>query len=758
VPDEAPLPRLRVRVRGTVQGVGFRPYVYRQAAALGLTGSVHNDADGVLVEVQGRRAAEFVDRLRREPPPLARISAVEAESCPMRPGEAGFAIAPSVAATRVATSVAPDVCVCDACLAEMSDPTDRRYRYPFLNCTACGPRYTITRRLPYDRPQTAMAGFPLCPACRAEYEDPANRRFHAEPTACPVCGPRLSHGLDEVLSALRSGAIVALKGLGGFHLLCDATDAAAVERLRARKHRDAKPFAVMALNAASAAAWTRFGPDEQAVLEGRERPIVLLSKRPDAGLPEALAPGLDSLGVMLPAAPLHFLLFHEAAGRPDGTGWLARTHPMLLVATSANPSGEPLVTGDAEARARLAGIADLIVTHDRPIVVRCDDSVLRLVDGAPRFLRRARGYVPRAIALPETVPPVLALGGALKTTVCVTRGAEAVLSQHVGTLDNRATVRFLAETLKHLLALLDVTPLAVAHDRHPDFLSTVLALRLGLPAIAVQHHHAHAAAVLAEHGVTGPALAVVLDGYGMGSDGGAWGGELLRLDGAEFRRLGHLRPLPLPGGDLAARQPWRMAAAALSALGRGGEIATRFAAQPLAGRMAEVLASGRVPATSSCGRLFDAAAGLLGVCAVSSYESEAAMRLEALTRAPLAWPAGWRIEGDSLNLLPLLDRLAQCGPAEGADLFHGTLAAAVAAWAEGAARAERLDTIALGGGCFVNRPLAEGVCQLLRAAGLRPLLPLQAPAGDGGLSLGQAWIAARMVPGNANTRGRTACA
>ena len=750
--------RLRVRVRGIVQGVGFRPYVYRQAAALGLTGSVRNDADGVLVEVQGERAGEFVERLRREPPPLARIAAVHAEVCAPRTGESGFAIVASVAGSRVATSVGPDVCICDDCLGEMCDPADRRYRYPFLNCTACGPRYTITRRLPYDRPQTAMASFPLCPACRAEYEDPANRRFHAEPTACPVCGPHLSHQLDAIVAALGSGAIVALKGLGGFHLLCDATDAAAVVRLRARKHRDAKPFAMMALNAASAARWTRFGPAERALLESRERPIVLLERREDAGLPEALAPGLATLGLMLPAAPLHFLLFHEVAGRPAGTEWLARPHPLLLVATSANPSGEPLVIDDADARARLDGIADLIVTHDRPIVVRCDDSVVRFVDGAPRFLRRARGWVPRAIGLAEPAEPVLALGGALKTTVCATRGAEAVLSQHVGTLDNRATAQFLDETLRHLLRLLDVTPKLVAHDLHPDFLSTLLAGRLGMPTLAVQHHHAHAAAVLAEHGVRGPAIAVVLDGYGMGSDGGAWGGELLRMEGATFRRLGWLRPLPLPGGDLAARQPWRMAAAALHALGRGGEIAGRFADQPLAGRLGAVLAAGNAPLTSSCGRLFDAAAGLLGVCTVSRHEGDAAMRLEALVRSPRAWEGGWSIVQGQLDLLPLLDRLRGSAPGEGADLFHGTLAAAIAAWAEGAACAEKLDTVALGGGCFVNRPLAEGVCERLRAAGLRPLLPLQAPAGDGGLSLGQAWIAARTLAGNANARENPACA
>jgi hydrogenase maturation protein HypF len=729
--------RLRVRVRGTVQGVGFRPHLWRLATALGLTGTVCNDAEGVLAEVQGTRVAEFLHRLQLDKPPLARIVAIETQFCPSVIGETGFAILNS-SAGRVVTSVGPDACICADCLAEMCDPADRRWGYPFLNCTQCGPRFTITRRLPYDRPNTAMAGFPLCEDCGREYRDPADRRFHAEPVACPACGPRLSHPIAEVLAALLGGQIVALKGLGGFHLLCDAANASAVERLRLRKERGRKPFAVMALNALSAEQWTHIGPAERTVLESVERPIVLLTRRP--GLPDALAPGLDTLGVMLPAAPLHFLLFHEAVGRPAGTAWLTACNDLLLVATSANQGGEPLVIDDAEARARLGGIADLVVTHDRPVVARCDDSVVRVIDAAPRFLRRARGFTPRTIALARDVPSVLALGGVLKATACATRGAEAVLSQHVGTLDNAATLRFLDEAVQHLLHLLDTTPVLLAHDLHPDFPARRLVERLGLPVVLVQHHHAHAAAVLAEHRVTGPALAVVLDGFGFGNDGGAWGGELLRLDGAGFRRLGHLRPLCLPGGDVAARQPWRMAAAALHAMGRKGEIVARFG--PQAAPMARLLESGRVPSTSSCGRLFDAAAALLGVLTVSSYEGEAAMRLEALATRPCVLAGGWRMDGLVLDPLPLLERLRTCTPEEGASLFHGTLADGIVAWASAAAAHEKLDTVALGGGCFVNRALAEGVAGGLRAAGLRALLPVQAPAGDGGLSLGQAWIAA----------------
>ena len=443
---------------------------------------------------------------------------------------------------------------------------------------------------------------------------------------------------------------------------------------------------------------------------------------------------------MLPAAPLHFLLFHEAAGRPAGTAWLESPHPLLLVATSANPGGEPLVIDDDEARTRLAGIADLVVTHDRPVVTRCDDSVVRVIDGAPRFLRRARGFTPRAIALPRECPPVLALGGTLKATACATRGNEAVLSQHVGTLDNAPTLRFLDEAVCHLLHLLDTAPELLAHDLHPDMPGRRLAERLGLPTLAVQHHHAHAAAVLAEHGVTAPALAVVLDGFGLGTDGDAWGGELLRLDGAAFRRLGHLRKLALPGGDAAARQPWRMGAAALHALGRTDEIVPRFgtAAAPLAG----LLTSGLAAATTSCGRLFDAAAALLGVLHTSRYEGEAAMRLESLAAAPRVLEGGWRLDGAVLDLLPLLDALRDHTAEEGAGLFHGTLAAGIITWTVAAAEREGLDTVALSGGCLVNRNLAEALTSGLRAAGLRPLLPVQVPPGDGGLSLGQAWIAA----------------
>ncbi|WP_377807306.1 carbamoyltransferase HypF [Azospirillum sp. A29] len=736
--------RLRIRVRGRVQGVGFRPHVHALAGRFGLTGWVLNDPQGVLIEVQGGGVAAFQAALSAEAPPLARIDAVECDVVPPVSGEVSFAIRHSLSAGAVATGIGPDAAVCPACLAELFDPADRRHRYAFLNCTHCGPRYTITRQLPYDRPQTAMAGFRLCPDCLAEYEDPANRRFHAQPTACPVCGPRLSHRPEDIVAALRAGRIVAIKGLGGFHLACDATRADAVERLRRVKQRNGKPFALMVANTESAIRHVWMDADEQALLEGVASPIVLLRRRSDAPeLAPEIAPGLAWLGVMLPYTPLHYLLFHEAAGRPDGTGWLDLPQDLTLVMTSANPGGEPLAIGNAEARDRLAGIADLIVDHDRDIVIRADDSVVRKLAGAPAFLRRGRGHVPEPIRLARPVPPVLAVGGHLKTTVCVTRGDEAFLSQHIGDLDNAATLGFLEETVAHLLHILGVEPVAVAHDRHPDFQSTRFAEMSGLPAVPVQHHHAHVAAVMAEHRIEGPAVGLALDGFGLGEDGGSWGGEMLLVDGLRSERLGSLAPLAQPGGDVAARQPWRMAAAALARMGRADEIASRFAAHGPAEGIRRMIERGiNAPFTSSCGRWFDAACGLLGVRAVAGFEGEAPMALESLVRRTRVADGTWRIDGGELDLTPLLERLLIVADAvEGAELFHGTLAAALVDWTLPMLRVHGLGRVVLSGGCLMNAVLAEELVAGFRAAGVEALLPRLAPANDGGLSLGQAWAA-----------------
>ncbi|HMK78632.1 MAG TPA: carbamoyltransferase HypF [Xanthobacteraceae bacterium] len=736
--------RMRVRVRGAVQGVGFRPFVYRLARRYQLAGFVANDGGGVVIEIEGARLNQFLAALDREAPPLARLDAIETEPVRAR-GDGGFVIARSVPGA-VTARVLPDAATCEACLDELFDPASRFHRYPFVNCTQCGPRYTITRRLPYDRPHTAMAGFPMCAACARDYADPAARRFHAEAIACRECGPQLSHPVEEIVRRVRQGEIVALKSIGGFHLICDAGNEEAVARLRRRKQRDTKPFAVMVASPASLAAIAHASDAELELLQSRERPIVLTRSR--GTLAPSLAPGLADVGVMLPYAPLHHLLFHAAIGAPAGRAWQSAPVDLVLVATSANPGGEPLVTDNAAAHRRLAGIADLIVTHDRPIVARADDSVMAIADGAPAFVRRGRGHVPQPIRLAREVPPVLAVGAHLKTTVTVTRGREAFVSPHIGDLDSGDAVRCLEETVAHLLSILDVEPVAVAHDLHPDFASTRFAeafgCRLGCRAMAVQHHHAHAAAVAAEHHAGGAILGLVLDGFGLGSDGGNWGGELLVVDGAEFSRIGHLAPLPMPGGDLAAREPWRMAAAVLHQLGRADEIAPRFRHRPLAPALADLLAAGRAPTTTSAGRLFDAVAGLAGLRETQHHDGEAAMALEALVTAPQVMRDGWSVRAGVLDLTPLLRCLADRGmaAAAAADLFHGTLAAALAEWASAAARATGIASVALCGGCFLNRVLTGLLAPALRARGLAPLLARALPPNDGGLSLGQAFIAA----------------
>ena len=795
-----------VRVRGLVQGVGFRPFVVRLAGELQLDGSVRNDGEGVEIEVTGtpQAIAELLLRLRRDAPPLARITQIESHALESVTRATGFAIVES-GHGRVTTGITPDAAVCSACLADLFDPANRRYRYAFTNCTHCGPRFTITRSLPYDRPNTSMATFTQCDACQREYDSVLDRRFHAQPNACPVCGPRLwltgadgtRMGTDDViadaLARLARGEIVALKGLGGFHLVCDARQQDTVARLRARKQRDEKPFAVMAANVASLSELVELDASTRDLLMSTQAPIVLVPKRAgcDAQL-VGIAPGLGELGVMLPTTPLHWLLFHEAAGRPAGTAWLQQAQPLLLVMTSANPGGEPLVIDNQEAVTRLGGIADAFVMHDREILVRCDDSVVRArspassgtvcedaaavardagslpskgdplpsrdtsIGGA--FIRRARGYTPAPIALPAAGPSVLAVGGYLKNTACLTRGAEAVLSQHIGDLDNATSCVALEYAVAHLQTVLEMQPQAVAHDLHPDFFSTQLALRvaaqLGVPAIGVQHHHAHIAAVTAEHGVTTPVLGLALDGVGHGEDdafatGVVWGGEMLRVDAslqAGYVRLGHLRPLPLAGGDRAAREPWRMAASVLHLLGRNEETATRFAAHAGAPMVADMLARQlRAPLTTSAGRWFDAAAGLLGLREVMAFEGQAAMLLEAAARAhgPVAADASlYAIDDGVLDLLPLAARLLELDDAgQGAALFHATLAAALADWVQQTAAVTGISTVAFGGGVFINSILSAALAQRLQAQGVTVLQARQAPANDGGLALGQAWAA-----------------
>ncbi len=756
----------RIRVTGIVQGVGFRPFVWHLAQQIGLTGWVRNDSQGVELLAQGTtlQLHALQQRLRDEAPPLARVDTLqihEAMASPMP----DFSILASQSG-HASTAIGPDVGVCDDCLAELFDPGNRRYRHPFITCTHCGPRYTVTRALPYDRPQTSMAPFPLCARCSQDYTAPADRRFHAETTCCPQCGPRLNlsdlHGtkiggdaIAQTLRLLQDGRIVAIKGLGGFHLVCDARNAQTVARLRESKNREAKPFAVMLASVTSAATFAHVSDAERDLLQSRERPVVLLDTHVgvDASL-SGIAPGLLTLGVMLPTTPIHFLLFHEAAGRPNGTAWLNQVQPLVLVMTSANPGGEPIVRDTLETRTRLAGIADALLDHDRDIVARCDDSVVQVAGQATQFIRRSRGYAPAAIQLPHTGPSVLAFGSHLKNTVCLTRGAEAFLSPHIGSLDNASTCCFQDETVQRLLNLLEVQPEIIAHDLHPDDYSTraacELAHQLGLPTLAVQHHHAHIAAVCAEHGIQGPVLGLALDGVGLGSDHTAWGGELLRVDGARCERLGHLRPLPMPGSDKCAREPWRMAAAVLHELGRHAAITKRFA-DPAAATVATMLQRQvNCPHTSSMGRVFDAAAALLGLCSYMQYEAQAPVLPENTASSFIAthgWsvplPGGWHMDNNAqLDLLPLLAALEiATDVAAGAAQFHATLVAALTDWVQQACARSGLTTVVFGGGCFLNRLLTRHLRQNLENLGLTVRTPERTSPGDASIALGQAWVA-----------------
>lgn len=738
--DARTVRRLRLRVRGAVQGVGFRPFAYSLALRLALGGFVRNDAEGVLIEVEGAGAEQFLHALRLDPPPLARIDSIEVAELPLA-GAEGFAIEAS-AGGRAATRIGADVAICEDCLTDLFDPASRFFSYPLVNCTHCGPRYTLTRALPYDRAQTAMAPFAMCEACARDYADPANRRFHAEPIACPRCGPRLNVEIETIAARIRAGAIVALKGLGGFHLVCDARNEEAVATLRRRKAREAKPFAVMVANLASAKRWAEIGDAEAALLASPARPIVVARSR--GALAPSIAPNLADLGLMLAYTPLHWLVLHALAGAPDFATWRHAANDFALVATSANPGGEPLVADDEDAQRRLGPIADLVVTHGRAIVVRADDSVVRVLDGAPAFLRRARGFVPEPIDLGADGPSIVAAGADLKNSVTLTRGREAFVSQHIGDLDNRETIRFRAQTIAHLRAILAIAPEFVACDLHPDFQSTRWAEAQGLPCARVQHHVAHVAAVAAEHSLSGPALGVALDGQGYGADGAPWGGELIRLEGANWERIGSLAALALPGGDRAAREPWRMGVAMLARIGRLDAVERLFPQAPYAARLAQNFARGaKFPMTSSLGRLFDAAAALSGVCLEQAYESQAAMEFEALVATPRTGDALWGIEDGRLDMAPLMATLVRerLRGREAAELFHGALIEGLDAWIAQAAAAQALTRIALGGGCLMNAVLADGLAARLRARGFTPYLPRAVPANDGGVSLGQAAFA-----------------
>ena len=709
--------RRRLRITGVVQGVGFRPFVHALASRLELDGYVLNDGRGVLVEVEGDpvRLDEFANSIRDDSPALARVRAVESDRIAVR-GEPGFRIEES-AGEAAGAAIPADVATCDQCLAELFDPEDRRHRYPFINCTQCGPRLTIVRRPPYDRRNTTMDRFEMCARCRAEYEDPSDRRYHAEPIACPECGPRLSMSIEEAAGLLRSGSILAVKGLGGYHLACDAGNEDAVARLRRRKHREEKPLAVMSSDPGSLA---DLSPEERQLLESVERPIVLARRRRDARLAPSIAPGNPWVGVMLPYTPLHHLLCHDFGGP--------------LVMTSGNRSDEPIAFDDGEARERLGQIADAFLSHDRPIHRRCEDSVVR----ARLPIRRSRGFAPSSIPLPvASAGTIVAVGAELKNTFCVALGRDAFLSPHLGDLESAEAYRGFRTDLELYLEMLGARADLVAHDLHPDYLSTRWAREQPVDLVAVQHHHAHAASCLAEHGEEGPALALVFDGTGYGTDGTIWGGELLRCDLQGFERLVHLQPVPLPGGEAAIREPWRTACSYLEAAGRPVPFED----------WAAVRESLKVnaPLSSGMGRLFDAAAALLGVRERISYEGQAAIELEHLAEEIEASPYACRVADGVIHGADLVaaafDDLSSGRPREEiAAAFHEGVAAAgaLACEQEGEPR-----TVVLSGGSFQNLRLLESTTRRLANLGFRVLRHRLVPPNDGGISYGQAAVAAR---------------
>lgn len=750
---DTPIRRERLRVNGIVQGVGFRPFVYRLAQRHDLSGFVHNDSEGVCIEVEGPpiSLALFRNDLLVQAPPLSRIGYVRSEDI-VATGETGFRIETTRKRVAAATQISPDVAVCDDCLRELFDPSDRRFRYPFINCTNCGPRYTIVRRIPYDRPNTSMGVFPLCEDCEREYHDPSDRRFHAQPNACPSCGPHVVlcaadgsriESADPIRSSaelLSAGKVVAVRGLGGFHLAVDPFNPEAVQRLRDRKGRAEKPLALMARDIETIRRFCTVTPAEESLLRDPARPIVLLEATGSGGIAPAVAPGHRNLGFMLAYTPLHHMLLRENLD--------------VLVMTSANLAEEPIAISNDEAMRRLSGIADSFLMHDREILQRCDDSVTRVLRGRARVSRRSRGFVPAALSLPRTSGrQILAVGGELKNTIALARDREVFLSQHIGDLDSPETFRYFLASIDHLRRILEIEPDLLACDLHPEYLSTKWASGLDLPRIYVQHHHAHMAAVLAENGVTHPAIGIILDGTGFGTDGTIWGGEVLIGDLTRFDRFAWLSPLPLPGGEVAIRQPWRIAVAAvLATFGEAGLDLPLplFAALPDNDlRLVATMVNKRInaPLCSSAGRLFDAVSALCNVRTCISYEAQAAIELEMVADgAPDdTYPFGTVGSGE-IATTPLIGEIVT-DIVRGVDirLISSRFHSAVAQLFAGAARAARdrtgLNVVGLSGGAFQNAILFNRLCDRLQSDGFDVLTHSIVPTNDGGLSYGQVAVA-----------------
>ncbi|MGE5204178.1 MAG: carbamoyltransferase HypF [Chlamydiota bacterium] len=753
------LVRKQIAVSGIVQGVGFRPYVYRLASERDLSGSVRNTAAGVVIEVQGTGDAvqDFVARLPAQAPPLARITEVKMRDLPPN-GEQRFQIIASQGQEEARTLISPDVAICADCLRELFDPSDRRYKYPFINCTNCGPRFTIVRGIPYDRPLTSMAPFEMCAGCQREYEDPLDRRFHAQPNACWECGPRVElweasgekvqveDPIRQAAERLKQGAVVAIKGLGGFHLAADATNADAVYRLRERKGRVDKPFAVMAPSLERAAESCELDEAARAALSWPQRPIVLLRRKDPCAIAEAVAPFNRDLGLFLPYTPLHYLLMAEG-------------NFSALVMTSGNRSEEPIAIDNGEAVERLRGLSDFFLMHNRDILLRCDDSVVRISGGRVRQMRRSRGYVPVPVFLMQEVPSVLAVGGELKNTVCLTKGRHAFLSQHVGDLENLQAYRFFEEAIGYLERVLEIEPRAIAYDLHPDYFSTRWALQQeNLPRIGVQHHHAHIASCMAENGLDGRVIGIALDGTGYGTDGCIWGGELLLADYGDFERAGHLEYVLLPGGEAAVREPWRMAVSYLYRhFGRDFlNLNVPFVKQIDPAKVSVLLQAMErgvnTPLTSSCGRLFDAVSALAGIRQQVNYEAQAAIELEMAMDASsgrepytleVADEGGQLIFKTRHLFIQLLADLEKPTPISITSArFHRGLVEGLAKAVEILRRRTQLTRVCLSGGSFHNRFLLEQLQARLRAQGFEVFTHSEVPAGDGGLSLGEALVAA----------------
>jgi len=774
--------RKHIRVTGIVQGVGFRPFVYRLAVLLNLKGFVANSSSGVDIQIEGEMDAigRFLERIRLEAPVQSRIAGIDVADVPLQ-NDFEFSIRSSRADTSRLALISPDIGICDDCLRELFDPHDRRYRYPFINCTNCGPRYTILKEIPYDRPNTTMAVFLLCPDCLREYQDPSNRRFHAQPNACPVCGPKVwltdragttidtEDPVRETIRRLKNGAVAAIKGIGGFHLACDATREDAVRLLREKKSREEKPLAVMVKDVSVLREVVQWTVLERDILQSPRRPIVLLPKRHPNPLAESVAPRNGYFGILLAYSPLHRLLFDGDRSGRTGNGI------QFLVMTSGNLSEEPISVGNEEALKRLGGIADCFLMHDRDIFIRNDDSVVLVAAGLPRTVRRSRGYAPEPIFLRKSGPPVLAVGGELKNAVCLTQGDRAFLSQHIGDLENEETLDGFEKTIRHLERILRIRAEILAHDLHPDYLSTRWALeQRGFRFVPVQHHHAHIASCLAENGREDRVIGFSLDGTGYGSDGQIWGGEILLADLGRFERTAHLSSFPLAGADRAVREPWRSAVGVLYSVWEN-----RWKQPPEADAFLEWIQScPLVPAagekevrtviemiranfntvqTSSLGRLFDAVSALAGVCVRSAFEGQAAMELEMAMETVRARPdcaytftiredsGTWLIESDSMIPELLQDVRTNAGSALISLKFHRALVHSFVRVAEKVREQSGIETAALSGGCFQNRFLLEQLTAALVQAGFEVLNHSMVPPNDGGLALGQAAIASNLL-------------